>query len=103
MRVGVSAPGRHRRVDLAGSGLRASTSCIWSSRSRRRTESVPEPQDDKVLKARFLDEIQLQSADVRPPIAEFLSACVREMPSSPQYPRTSLVGFASRFPRDDRA
>jgi hypothetical protein len=29
--------------------------------------------------------MQLQSADVRPPITEFLSACVREVPSSPQY------------------
>jgi 8-oxo-dGTP diphosphatase len=48
-------------------------------------EALPEPQDVKVLKARFLNEFQLQSADVRPPISEFLSACVREMPSSPQY------------------
>jgi 8-oxo-dGTP diphosphatase len=49
------------------------------------TEDLPEPQEDKVLTARFLNEFQLQSADVRPPIAEFLSACVREIPSSPQY------------------
>ncbi len=49
------------------------------------TEDLPEPQEDKVLTARFLSEFQLQSADVRPPITEFLSACVREMPSSPQY------------------
>ncbi len=48
-------------------------------------EASPEPQDEKVLTARFLDEFQLQSADVRPPISEFLCACVREMPSSPQY------------------
>jgi 8-oxo-dGTP diphosphatase len=48
-------------------------------------ESAPEPSDDKVLSAAFLDEVQLQSADVRPPITEFLSACVRELPSSPQY------------------
>jgi ADP-ribose pyrophosphatase YjhB (NUDIX family) len=48
-------------------------------------EALPEPQDVKVLNARFLNEFQLQSADVRPPITEFLSACVREMPSSPQY------------------
>jgi 8-oxo-dGTP diphosphatase len=48
-------------------------------------EALPEPQDVKVLSARFLNEFQLQSADVRPPITEFLSACVREMPSSPQY------------------
>ena len=34
-------------------------------------EALPEPQDIKVLKARFL--------------SEFLSSCVREMPSSPQY------------------
>ena len=49
------------------------------------TEDLPEPQESKVLNARFLTEFQLQSADVRPPIAEFLSACVREIPSSPQY------------------
>jgi 8-oxo-dGTP diphosphatase len=48
-------------------------------------EALPEPQDVKVLNARFLNEFQLQSADVRPPISEFLSACVREMPSSPQF------------------
>ena len=48
-------------------------------------EDLPEPQESKVLTARFLSEFQLQSADVRPPISEFLSACVREMPSSPQY------------------
>jgi 8-oxo-dGTP diphosphatase len=48
-------------------------------------EAVPEPRDDKVLAARFLDETQLQVGDIRPPIAEFLSACVRELPSSPQY------------------
>src|SRR5664280_811 len=48
-------------------------------------ESAPVPSDEKVLSAAFLDEIQLQSADVRPPITEFLSACVRELPSSPQY------------------
>ncbi len=48
-------------------------------------ESTPEPSDEKVLSAAFLDEVQLQSADVRPPITEFLSACVRELPSSPQY------------------
>ena len=48
-------------------------------------EALPEPQDVKVLNARFLNEFQLQSVDLRPPVAEFLSACVREMPSSPQY------------------
>jgi ADP-ribose pyrophosphatase YjhB (NUDIX family) len=48
-------------------------------------DQLPEPREDKVLTARFLSEFQLQSADVRPPIAEFLGACVREMPSSPQY------------------
>jgi 8-oxo-dGTP diphosphatase len=49
------------------------------------TEDLPEPQESKVLTARFLNEFQLQSADVRPPISEFLSGCVREIPSSPQY------------------
>jgi 8-oxo-dGTP diphosphatase len=48
-------------------------------------EASPEPQEVKVLKARYLDELQLHSADVRPPIAEFLLNCVREMPSSPQF------------------
>jgi 8-oxo-dGTP diphosphatase len=48
-------------------------------------EDLPEPQESKVLTARFLSEFQLQSEDVRPPISEFLGACVREMPSSPQY------------------
>ena len=48
-------------------------------------EVAPEPRDVKVLRAAFLDETQIQTADVRPPITEFLSACVRELPSSPQY------------------
>lgn len=48
-------------------------------------EVVPEPSDPKVLSAAFLDELQLQRIDVRPPITEFLSSCVRELPSSPQY------------------
>lgn len=48
-------------------------------------EVAPEPHDAKVLRASFLDEVELQSADVRPPITEFLSGCVRELPSSPQY------------------
>lgn len=48
-------------------------------------ESAPQPLDAKVLSAAFLDETRLQSMDVRPPITEFLSACVRELPSSPQY------------------
>ncbi len=48
-------------------------------------EALPLPQDGKVLNAAYLDEVQLQSTDVRPPITEFLSACVREIPSSPQY------------------
>jgi 8-oxo-dGTP diphosphatase len=48
-------------------------------------EVTPEPKDVKVLQAAFLDEMQLQSVDVRPPITEFLSGCVRELPSSPQY------------------
>jgi len=48
-------------------------------------DTDPEPHDPKVLSAAFLDELQLQRVDVRPPIAEFLSGCVRELPSSPQY------------------
>jgi 8-oxo-dGTP diphosphatase len=48
-------------------------------------EAMPEPQDVSVLNAAFLGETQLQSVDVRPPIAEFLSACARELPSAPQF------------------
>ena len=48
-------------------------------------EVAPEPHDPKVLSAAFLDELQLQRVDVRPPVTEFLSSCVRELPSSPQY------------------
>jgi 8-oxo-dGTP diphosphatase len=48
-------------------------------------EALPEPQEVKVLNAAYLSELQLQSADVRPPITDFLVACVREMPSAPQY------------------
>lgn len=43
------------------------------------------PQEAAVLNARFLGETELTAADVRPPIAEFLVACLRERPSSPQY------------------
>ncbi len=43
------------------------------------------PQEATVLGARFLTENELQAADVRPPVAEFLAACLRERPSSPQY------------------
>ncbi len=48
-------------------------------------EALPEPLDPKVLGARFLDETELQAADVRPPIAEFLGACLLEVPPSPQF------------------
>ena len=48
-------------------------------------EALPEPADPKVLGARFLDETELRTLDVRPPISEFLAACLREMPSSPQF------------------
>ena len=37
-------------------------------------EAQPEPQEVKVLTARYLSELELQSADVRPPITEFLLA-----------------------------
>jgi len=43
------------------------------------------PQDAAVLGARFLSEPEILAADVRPPIGEFLTACLRERPSSPQY------------------
>jgi 8-oxo-dGTP diphosphatase len=43
------------------------------------------PREAAVLGAAFLSETQLHTADVRPPIAEFLAACLRERPSSPQY------------------
>lgn len=48
-------------------------------------EAPPAPQDDAILAAAFLDAAQLRAVDVRPPIGEFLSACTREVPSSPQY------------------
>jgi ADP-ribose pyrophosphatase YjhB (NUDIX family) len=48
-------------------------------------EALPEPHDAAVLSVRYLVELALARADVRPPIAGFLSACVREIPSSPQY------------------
>jgi len=48
-------------------------------------EALPTPEDAAVLNAAFLDQVQLQSADIRPPITEFLSNCLRELPSSPQY------------------
>jgi len=43
------------------------------------------PQDAAVLGAKFLAENDLQTADIRPPVAEFLAVCLRERPSSPQY------------------
>jgi len=48
-------------------------------------DDAPSPHESKVLSAVYMDEMQLQRADVRPPITEFLSACVRELPSSPQF------------------
>jgi 8-oxo-dGTP diphosphatase len=43
------------------------------------------PQEATVLRAEFLDERGLSTVDLRPPIAEFLLDCLRELPSSPQY------------------
>ena len=48
-------------------------------------DMAPVPCEAAILAAAFLDEVQLRNADVRPPISEFLSACAREMPSSPQF------------------
>ena len=48
-------------------------------------EALPEPLDEAVLTATYLNELELARADMRPPIAEFLIACLRELPSSPQY------------------
>lgn len=48
-------------------------------------ELPPVPREATILAAAFLDEVQLRNADVRPPISEFLSACARERPSSPQF------------------
>jgi ADP-ribose pyrophosphatase YjhB (NUDIX family) len=48
-------------------------------------EADLEPREEAILGARFLDELEVGGADVRPPIAEFLTACLRERPSSPQY------------------
>jgi ADP-ribose pyrophosphatase YjhB (NUDIX family) len=43
------------------------------------------PHEDMVLDAAYLDERELERIDVRPPISEFLTACLRELPTSPQY------------------
>jgi ADP-ribose pyrophosphatase YjhB (NUDIX family) len=43
------------------------------------------PLDAAVLGARFLTQTEILAADVRPPISEFLTACLLERPSSPQY------------------
>jgi len=43
------------------------------------------PQEAAVLHAEFLDERALNTVDLRPPVAEFLLDCLRELPSSPQY------------------
>jgi 8-oxo-dGTP diphosphatase len=48
-------------------------------------EASFEPGDPKILAAAYRDKNQLQSADMRPPISEFLIACLRELPSAPQY------------------
>lgn len=48
-------------------------------------EADIEPRDAAVLGAAFLSETDILAADVRPPIAEFLTACLRDRPSSPQY------------------
>jgi ADP-ribose pyrophosphatase YjhB (NUDIX family) len=48
-------------------------------------EALPRPRDAGILSAAFLSELELQSADIRPPISDFLSACLRELPASPQY------------------
>ena len=48
-------------------------------------EAESAPQEAAVLSARYLSEHDLDSLDVRPPIAEFLASCLRELPSSPQY------------------
>ena len=43
------------------------------------------PHDAAVLGARFLTQTEILAADIRPPISEFLTACLIERPSSPQY------------------
>jgi 8-oxo-dGTP diphosphatase len=48
-------------------------------------EAEVEPHEASVLHAAFLDERALATVDLRPPIAEFLVNCLRELPSSPQY------------------
>ena len=48
-------------------------------------EASFEPMDAKILDAAYRNETQLQSADMRPPISEFLIASLRELPSAPQY------------------
>jgi len=48
-------------------------------------EADLEPREAVVLRARFVDDVELAGLDLRPPIAEFLSGCLRERPSSPQF------------------
>lgn len=48
-------------------------------------EADLEPREPAVLGARFLDATEIAGADIRPPVGEFLLACLRERPSSPQY------------------
>lgn len=45
----------------------------------------PAPHDDAILTAAFLDGASLRRADVRPPVNDFLCACLRELPPTPQY------------------
>jgi 8-oxo-dGTP diphosphatase len=48
-------------------------------------EAESAPQEATVFSARYFSEHELDVVDVRPPVSEFLAACLRELPSSPQY------------------
>ena len=81
----------HRRVDLAGSGVSRNTSCTWCSKSRRRTRRSRSRRTSRSSARRSSTRLQLQSADVRPPITEFLSALRARAAVLAAVPRAALV------------
>ncbi len=68
LRVGVQRLRRHRRVDLTGAGLREARRAPDLRDLRAGGGDCRSHRTSRSSSARFLDEFQLQSADVRPPI-----------------------------------
>ena len=48
-------------------------------------DALPAPRDAAILTAAYLDEAALRGVDVRPPINDFLCACLAALPQAPQY------------------